>query len=256
MKKRIVVMIPARMAASRFPGKPLAKILDIPMIEHVRRRVLLSDVPDDVYVATCDPEIMDTVKKFGGKAIMTANTHERCTDRIEEAAKKVEADIIVMVQGDEPLFMPEIIRKLVEPILSNKDVYCTNLLSVIRNRNDLNDVDVVKASINIKNNIMYFSRAPIPYFRVENNATCYRQTGISAFTKDFLSVYTALPPTMLEIAESVDFLRILEHGYIVRGVIIQQETYGVDRKDDVEIIEKIIREDPMQGEYYRRIINI
>lgn len=256
MKKKIVVIIPARMAASRFPGKPLAKILDLPMIEHVRRRVLLSDVPDEVYVATCDAEIMETVQEFGGKAIMTANTHERCTDRVEEASKKVDADVIVMVQGDEPLFMPEVIEKLVDPILSDRDVYCTNLLSVIRNRNDLNDVDIVKASINKKQNVMYFSRAAIPYFRVDNNATCYRQTGISAFTKEFLSIYTALPPTMLEIAESVDFLRILEHGYNIRGVIIQRETYGVDRKHDVDTIKKIIREDPLQSEYYRRIISI
>ncbi len=256
MKKRVAVIIPARMAASRFPRKPLAKILDLPMIEHVRRRVLLSDVPDDVYVATCDAEIMETVQKFGGKAIMTANTHERCTDRVEEAAKKVDADIVVMVQGDEPLFMPEVIEKLVDPILSDTDVYCTNLLSVISNRSDLNDVDIVKASINKKQNVMYFSRAPIPYFRVDNNAPCYRQTGISAFTRDFLSIYTGLPPTMLEIAESIDFLRILEHGYMIRGVIIPQETYGVDREDDIKIVENIIHKDPVQNDYYKRILNL
>lgn len=256
MKQRVVVIIPARMAASRFPGKPLANILDLPMIEHVRRRVLLSDAIDDVYVATCDNEIMDTVHKFNGKAIMTANTHERCTDRIEEAAHEVAADIIVMVQGDEPLFMPEMIKKLIDPIISKKDVYCTNLLSLISDRNDLFNIDIVKAAINKKQNVMFFSRAPIPYFRVDNNAPCYRQTGISAFTRSFLSEYTNLSPTPLEIAESVDFLRILEHDFSIRGVIISQETFGVDREDDIQIIEKIIHEDPVQNEYYRRIINL
>ena len=256
MKKKVTVIIPARMAASRFPGKPLAKILDLPMVEHVRRRVLLSDFADDVYVATCDTEIMDAVRGFGGKAIMTAKTHERCTDRVEEAAKKVKGDIIVMVQGDEPLFIPEIIEKLVDPIFSDKKVYCTNLLSLINNRSDLNDIDIVKASINKMRNVMYFSRAPIPYFRVDNNAPCYRQTGVSAFTRDFLSIYTSLPPTPLEIAESVDFLRILEHGYSIRGVITSQETFGVDREEDIKIVENIIRKDPVQEEYYNRILNL
>lgn len=256
MKKKIAVIIPARMAASRFPGKPLAKILDLPMIEHVRRRVLLSDIVDDVYVATCDKEIMDTVKQFGGKAIMTADTHERCTDRVEEAADSVDADIIVMVQGDEPLFMPDVIEKLVNPIISDDDVYCTNLLSIINDRNDLNDIDIVKAAINKKENVMFFSRAPIPFFRVDNNAPCYRQTGISAFTRQFLSKYTSLPPTFLEVAESVDFLRILEHDYTIRGVIISQETHGVDREDDVGAVEDIILNDPIQNDYYKRTLDL
>ena len=251
--KKVVVIIPARMAASRFPGKPLAKILDLPMVEHVRRRALLSKAVDDVYVATCDEAIMDAVHRFGGKAIMTANTHERCTDRVEEAAKGVEAAIIVMVQGDEPLFMPEVIEKLIAPILSDKEVYCTNLLSLIKDRRDLNDTDIVKAVINKKQNVMFFSRAPIPYFRVDNNASCYRQTGISAFTPSFLSRYTSLPPTPLEIAESVDFLRILEHGYVIRSIVISDETHGVDRKDDITIVEDILRNDPVQSEYYKRI---
>lgn len=256
MNERIVVIIPARMAASRFPGKPLAKILNLPMIEHVRRRVLLSDIVDDVYVATCDEEIMDTVHQFGGKAIMTADTHERCTDRVEEAADSVDADIIVMVQGDEPLFMPDVIEMLVNPIISDVNVYCTNLLSLIKDRNDLNEIDIVKAAINKKQNVMYFSRAPIPYFRVDNNAPCYRQTGISAFTCSFLSKYTSLPPTLLEVAESVDFLRILEHGYTIRSVIISKETHGVDREDDIQIVEEIMLKDPIQNDYYKRIMDI
>ena len=255
MKQKVVVMIPARMSASRFPGKPLAKIMDLPMIEHVRRRALLSDSVDEVYVATCDEIIMDTVKGFGGKAIMTASTHERCTDRVEEAAKKIDADIIVIVQGDEPLLMPDEIEKLIEPLITDIDVYCTNLLSFIKNREDLKDIDIVKAVINKKRNIMHFSRAPIPYFRVDNNAPCYRQTGISAFTRSFLSTYTGLSPTPLEIAESVDFLRMLEHGYLIRAVIISQETYGVDREDDIKIVENVIRKERVQMDYYCRILN-
>jgi 3-deoxy-manno-octulosonate cytidylyltransferase (CMP-KDO synthetase) len=254
MSKKVAVIIPARMAASRFPGKPLAKILNLPMIEHVRRRVLLSDAVDDVYVATCDQEIMDTVEKYGGKAIMTASTHERCTDRVEEAAHRVNAGIIVMVQGDEPLFRPDVIRKLIDPFLSDSSVYCTNLLSLIRNRRDLDDIDIVKAAVNNNGNIMFFSRAPIPFFRVDNNMPCYRQTGVSAFSRKFLSTYTVLPPTPLEVAESVDFLRILEHGYSIRSIITGGEMHGVDRIEDLTIIEKILKSDPVQREYYERIL--
>ncbi|WAC04336.1 MAG: 3-deoxy-manno-octulosonate cytidylyltransferase [Methanoregula sp.] len=256
MSKKVAVIIPARMAASRFPGKPLSRILDLPMIEHVRRRVLLSDAVDEVYVATCDHEIMDTVHRYGGKAIMTASTHERCTDRVEEAAHGVDADIIVMIQGDEPLFMPGVIRQLIDPFFSDPSVNCTNLISLIRDRNDLNDVDIVKAAVNLQGNIMFFSRAPIPYFRVDNHAPCYRQTGVSAFSRSFLSTFTALSPTQLEVAESVDFLRILEHGFSIRSVIINDETHGVDRPDDVAVVEHVLRTDPVQREYYERILSL
>jgi 3-deoxy-manno-octulosonate cytidylyltransferase (CMP-KDO synthetase) len=252
--KRVVAIIPARMDASRFPGKPLTKIMDLPMIEHVRRRTLLSPIIDEAYVATCDKEIMETVQSFGGKAIMTANTHERCTDRVEEAAKQVKADIIAIVQGDEPLFLPDVIEKLVEPIQSDDDVYCTNLLSVIKDYDDLKNIDIVKAVIDNYNNVMYFSRSSIPYFRVKVDYTMYRQTGISAFTKKFLSQFTNMVPTSLEIIESVDFLRILQHGYKIRGVVFHKEMFGVDRKEDVKKIEEIIKNDHIQNGYYARIV--
>lgn len=254
MKKRIAAVIPARMGASRFPGKPLVKILGLPMIEHVRRRVCMSGIVDETWVATCNREIIETVESFGGKAVMTLDSHERCTERVEEAARKIDADIIMIVQGDEPLFEPDVLEKLVEPMLKDDSVYCTNLFSKITDRKDLEDIDIVKVVLNNKGNAMYFSRSPIPFFRVDNNADCYRQTGVSAFTRDFLSKFTSLPPTRLEIAESVDFLRILEHGYDIRGVVISQETCGVDREEDVAIIEDRLKNNPVQKKLYERII--
>jgi len=251
--KKVVVFIPARMAASRFPGKPLAKILGIPMIEHVRRRACLSDAVDDVYVATCDEEIMDVVTRHGGKAIMTANTHERCTDRIEEAARNIELDIGVIVQGDEPLFTPEVLSLLVSPMLENNNISCANLLSIIKDKHDLNDVDIVKAVLDRQNFVMYYSRSSVPHMRISNDCPMYRQTGLSAFTKDFLGLFSNLSPTPLEGAESVDFLRILEHRYPILGVIYDQVTVGVDRPDDIEKIEKILHEDTVQNDYYKRI---
>tara|TARA_Y100000294_G_C8545641_1_gene333014 strand:+ start:143 stop:913 length:771 start_codon:yes stop_codon:yes gene_type:complete len=256
MKKRIVAMIPARMASSRFPGKPLANILGLPMIEHVRRRVLLSQLVDEVFVATCDQEIMETVQHFGGKVVMTSKKHVRCTDRVEEAAKNITSDIIVLVQGDEPVFMPEVIEKLINPFLLDSSVTCTNLLSLIKDKNDLDDIDIVKAVVNKIQNVMYYSRSPIPYVQVDNDPVCYRQTGVSAFTHTFLSQFVNLSPTMLENTESIDFLRIIEHGCNIWGVVVSQEIFGVDREGDIEKIENIIRTNPMQKEYYDKIVNL
>ncbi len=254
-QKKVIAIIPARMAASRFPGKPLAKILDLPMIEHVRRRVSLSSV-DDVYVATCDQEIFDVVVQYGGKAIMTANTHIDCTDRVEEAARNLKGDIIVIVQGDEPLFYPEALDYLTAPMLNDNTLLCTNLLSIIREESDFLDVDVVKAVLDSRQYVMYYSRSPIPYRRMRNDCPLYRQTGIAAFTKEFLSQYPKTPPTPKEMAECVGFLRILENRYPILGVIYPKRTVGVDRPEDVPIVEKIIQEDSIQNELYRRISSL
>jgi len=255
-KPRVIAIIPARMESSRFPGKPLVKILDLPMVEQVRRRAWLSDVIDEVFVATCNQEIINVVEQYGGNAIMTASTHERCTDRVEEAMQNVEGDIIVIAQGDEPLLDPEILNRLIEPMVNDNGIKCTNLLSVIQNEQDLPDVDIVKAVINKGNYVMYYSRSPIPHMRVRNNPALYRQTGLSAFRKSFLQQYSKLPPTPLEIAESVDFLRILEHGHPILGVIYDQETVGVDRSDDIEKVEQILKADPHQWNLYQRTLDL
>ncbi len=251
--KRTVAFIPARMAASRFPGKPLARILGLQMIEHVRRRVALSDAIDETVVATCDREIFDTVTAAGGRAVMTNSTHERCTDRIAEAAESVSCDMAVIVQGDEPLFMPDVIARLVAPFRDDPALEVTNLLSVIKDKADLQDVDIVKAVLDEHGHVLYFSRAPIPHFRVAAGAPMYRQTGISAFTREFLAKFTALPPTELEVVESVDFLRVIGHGHAVRGVIFEDRTVGVDRPEDVAKVERILRENEVQADLFRRI---
>lgn len=256
MKKKVVAVIPARMAASRFPGKPLTKILDLPMVEHVRRRALLCSLLDEVYVATCDQVVMDAVGSFGGKAVMTKDTHQRCTDRVEEAVGNIAADIVVILQGDEPLFDDVVIQKLVTPLLQDSSLLCTNLVTPITDRRDIEDVDIVKALLDQQNRVLYFSRASVPHFRVKGSCPVYRQTGLSAFTVDFLKKFSALPPTPLEITESVDFLRILEHRYPILGVPHNQVSVGVDRPDDVPAVEKILREDPAQKAIYQRIVKL
>ena len=253
-KKKVVAFVPARMAASRFPGKPLAPILGIPMIEHVRRRVALAEIVDEVVVATCDQEIMDTVIAAGGRAVMTKDTHERCTDRIAEAATKIDCDIAIQVQGDEPLFMPEVLTDVVAPFLKDPDVKCTNLLSVINDKADLQDIDIIKTVLDTQGRVMYFSRSPIPYFRVDAPCPMRRQTGVAAFTRDFLLKFTALPPSPLEVVESIDLLRILAHGYPIHGVVCEELTVGVDRPGDVAKIEHLLQEDARQRELFRRMM--
>ncbi len=254
--KKVVALIPARMQSSRFPGKPLKEILGLPLVEHVRRRALLSELVDEVVVATCDQEIMEIVQGYGGNVVMTADTHERCTDRSEEASYQLELDIAVIVSGDEPLFFPEVLDRLVQPMLEDETVYCTNLLSVIHDQEDLHKLDIVKAVLNQQNDIMFFSRSPIPYFRVQNNCPMYRQTGLAAFTKSFLSQFSKLSPTPMEVAESVDFLRILEHGYTIRGSVYDQITIGVDRPNDAELVKDILQNDQQQSRYYQKILNL
>jgi 3-deoxy-manno-octulosonate cytidylyltransferase (CMP-KDO synthetase) len=252
-KEKIVAIIPARMGASRFPGKPLAKILDLPMIEHVRRRVNLCEAIEEVYVATCDQEIYDTVQSFGGKAIMTLPTHERCTDRVEEAARGIDADIVVLVQGDEPLFVMEVADNLLKPMLHDEQILCVNLLSTIQDQSDLTDTDIVKAVMNPEGFVIYYSRAPIPYQRVRSPIPLYRQTGLSAFRKNFLTKFSLLSQTPLEITESVDFLRMIENGYRIKGVVYEQEMIGVDQPEHIALIENVLRCDETQKKIYQRI---
>ncbi len=257
MKKRIVAaVIPARMGASRFPGKPMAKILGLPMVEHVRRRAGLCKNIDEVCVATCDREIFDAVTGCGGKAVMTKDSHQRCTDRVEEASHRVKADIIVIVQGDEPLLDPRVLEMLVRPMLDDPKIQCANVLSVISHEKDLLDIDIVKTVIDTRKNVMYYSRAPIPHLRCGKTRPMYRQTGLSAFTNRFLRLYARLPQTPLEIAESVDFLRIIENRFPVLGVIYKNETVGVDRPDDIARIEAVLRTDKKQRALYERITNL
>ena len=257
--RRIIAMIPARMASSRFPGKPLASILGLPMIEHVRRRVCLSKVLDNAYVATCDLDIKQTVESYGGKALMTLDTHQRCTDRVAEAISQInlhDEDIVAIISGDEPLFPPELLEVLVEPMLKNPSIKCTNIVSSITEEADMQDKDIVKAVLDIQQRIMCFSRSAIPYRRVQSDCPLYRQTGLAAFTKSFLLKFSALSATPLETAESVDFMRILEHGYHIQGVVFNRKTIGVDQKEHVSQVENLLRHDSGHAKVYQEILSL
>jgi 3-deoxy-manno-octulosonate cytidylyltransferase (CMP-KDO synthetase) len=241
------------MAASRFPGKPLAKILGLPMIEHVRRRVCLCRSIDEVYVATCDNEIRKKVESYGGNVIMTSKKHVRCTDRIEEAARKLNAEIIVNAQGDEPLLVPATIDSLIKPFKEDKTVKATCIIYPITDAADLDDINTVKAVLDRRNRIMYFSRSAIPNYKKGIQPLCFEQSGIMAYRKDFLHAYSRMAQTPLEKAESVDMLRIIENGYTIHGVIVKTPTVEVDIPEHIERAEKAILNDRFQKAFFDKI---
>ena len=243
------------MASTRYPGKPLAPILDLPMVEHVRRRTLLADSVRKVVVATCDQEIADAVINAGGIAVMTSDSHERACERVAEAARSLTADVVVVVQGDEPLLEPGAVELAAAPFLESNEVVCVSLLSPLESEADYSNPNIVKAACDQDGYVLYLSRAPIPYFQRKGSCPIYRETGIRAFSADFLQTYAGLLETPFERVESVDLMRVLEHGYRIFGVLTEYSTIGVDHDFDVSIVENILRTDPAQQSLHRQVVN-
>ena len=243
---KVLAIIPARMGSSRFPGKPMAKILGRPMIEHVYESVSKCDLLSKTIVATCDKEIADFINSIGGKSVMTSDKHERASDRCAEALLSVEQndgvkyDIIVMVQGDEPMTHPDMISEAVTPMLHDSKIIVTNLLGEIKSKDEFEDRNCIKVVCDLDSNALCFSREPIPT-RNFGNVSMNKQVCIIPFRRDFLLEYTKLKPTPLEISESVDMMRILEHGKKVKMVPTKFQTYPVDTKEDLLRVEKLIR---------------
>lgn len=248
---KTIAIIPARMASTRFPNKPLAPLLGLPMIEHIRRRVLLCRSLSNVIVATCDKEIADVVVKNGGTAVMTSDKHERCTDRIAEAAENFNADIVVNVQGDEPLVHPSMIEALVKPFNEDNFLQCTNLMSKIGSLEEFQSPNVVKVVVNNNKDLLYASREAIPSLKKSANSdyTKWKQLGLIAFRSDFLGKFSRLTPTPLEIIESIDMMRAVEHGYRVKMVETKGSLVGVDVPEDVNKAETLLKNDPLLKEY-------
>ena len=243
----ILALIPARMGSSRFPGKPMAPILGKPMIGHVYERVAKSPTLSLAAVATCDKEIFDYIESIGGVAVMTGDEHERASDRCAEALLKLEAknqtkyDVVVMVQGDEPMTHPDIIDEAVQPLVEHPDVQVVNLLGKIKDTAEFEDRNCIKVVCDLNLNALYFSREPIPTRCKVENIPMGKQVCIIPFRRDFLLEYTRLEPTPLEIAESVDMMRVLEHGLRVRMAPTKHDTQAVDTLDDLKKVELLMQ---------------
>ena len=252
----IISIIPARMGSSRFPGKPMADILGMPMIGHVYKRVKMSKLLTEVYVATCDKEIFDYIESIGGKAVMTSDCHERCSDRCAEAMLKIEkdenikVDIMVMVQGDEPLTFPQMIDEATQPMLDNKDLQITNLIADLHTVEEFEDPNEVKVVIDKNNNALYFSREPVPSRKKGVlDVPMKKQVCVIPFTRDFLLEYNKMEPTPLEIIESVDMMRILENGGKVKMIPTKYETKAVDTQEDLHRVVEMMKEDELHEAY-------
>lgn len=243
---RIIAVIPARMGSSRFPGKPLALLQGRPMIEHVVRRAAMCDLLDAVYVATCDEEIRSVVEGFGGAVIMTSAAHERACDRTAEAAAKIEADVIVMIQGDEPMITPGMIVAAVTPMLEDSNVSCINLVRRIVDSEEYLDPNTIKVVMNLHGDALYFSRAAIPATQLSATPV-FKQVCVMPFHRETLLEFARLEPTPLEQAESIDMLRILEHGGRVRLIETEVDTHAVDTPEDLRLVESLIKDDPLAG---------
>jgi 3-deoxy-manno-octulosonate cytidylyltransferase (CMP-KDO synthetase) len=249
---KIIGIIPARMASTRFPGKPLCKICGITMIEHVYKRSVICKELKEVYVATCDKEIFDEVIKFGGKAIMTSDKHKTCSDRVAEACRNINsaADIIVNIQGDEPLTRPEMISASVAPFFSDKTIQCVNLIAKIKSDSDFSNPNVVKVVKDKNDYALYFSRESIPSNKkFSGNYNRYRQVCILPFTRSLLLDYVNWESTPLETIESVDMMRLLENGYKIKLVETFFDTMGVDNEDDRLRVEALMSKDKLFLEY-------
>jgi 3-deoxy-manno-octulosonate cytidylyltransferase (CMP-KDO synthetase) len=237
----VVAVIPARYDSTRFPGKALADIGGKPMIEHVYRRAAEADLVDAVVVATDDRRILEAVEAFGGIARMTSRAHRTGTDRVAEIAADLPADIIVNVQGDEPLIDPAMISSVVRPFREDASVQMTTARRALTDPEDLLNPHVVKVVADGRGDALYFSRSAIP--NGAGSGAAFVHVGLYAFRREFLLRFAALPQTPLEIAESLEQLRALEHGYRIRTVVTEHHSIGVDTPDDLERARRLSAEE-------------
>ena len=240
---RIICIIPARYSSSRFEGKPLADICGKPMIQRVYERALKSGTVSDVVVATDDERIFEAVGRFGGKALMTSATHRSGTDRIAEAVSGLSAadrDIVVNIQGDQPLFEPSQIDEVVQPLLDDPSVDFSTLIYRIRRQEEISDPNAVKVVFDRDHFALYFSRSPIPYCRDDGGAPVYyKHHGIYAYRKSFLMTFTKLEEGYLERLEALEQLRAMEHGHRIKVVETLQDSVEVDTPQELERVRKV-----------------
>jgi len=238
------------MGSSRYPGKPLCDIQGLPMIEHVWRRTQMSESVDETYIATPDEEIRKAGEAFGADVMMTGSHHTRATDRVAEAAEGIDADVVVVMQGDEPLVYPDMIDAAVEPVVAG-EAKVTNLAKPILTETEYRDPNKVKVVVDDHWNAMYFSRAAIPYLHDASfeEVSVYHQVCVIPFERSHLFEFVEMDETTLEQVESIDMLRLLENGYDVRLVETERQTSPVDTPEDHEKVDAMMAEDELFETY-------
>ena len=248
---KIIAFIPARYPSTRFPGKPLALISGKPMIQHVYERVQACPELDETYVATDDQRIYCCVEGFGGRAIMTAKDHQSGTDRIAEAAERLNIgphDIVVNIQGDQPLFQPSILADLIRPLIEDRTIPMSTLMYGIEEDKEIQDPNNVKVVVDTNGYALYFSRLPIPFIRDKGSRPhYYKHIGMYAYRKEFLLTFTKLPYGRLEGVEKLEQLRALEHGFKIKVIETPFGSTEVDVPEDVVEVERRLAQSKSPG---------
>jgi 3-deoxy-manno-octulosonate cytidylyltransferase (CMP-KDO synthetase) len=250
---RITALIPARYASTRFHGKALADIMGKPMVQHVYERAARASLVSRVIVATDDERIASAVRSFGGEVEMTSPSHSTGTDRLAEVAARIDSDIIVNVQGDEPLIAPSMIDEVIRPLAEDDSIVMGTLKTRIRTLHDFLSPNVVKVITDQDGFALYFSRSPLPNFRDKWNdlkdeafasgkLLCYKHVGIYVYRRDFLRKFAQMRPTFLETAEKLEQLRALENGYKIKVAETKYVSIGVDTPSDLDKVLESLRE--------------
>lgn len=257
MTPKIVAVIPARMASTRFPGKPLVKIAGLPMIEHVRRRALLCKGFSTVVVATCDDEIADVVWSFGGTALMTSAKHQVATERIIEAMEQIDCTHLVNVQGDEILALPSDLEKIVSAIQKNPQEHVWNAVAKIKNKEELEDPSIVKCVLSTGGKILWFSRHFSGYSCCEGPndlPPIYWVFGLLAYSKKVLESFKDFKRTPLESKESIEQFRFLENDIPLFPIFLERAYPGINEPREISLVERYLAEDLSQKEILKLIL--
>lgn len=243
----ILAVIPARYASTRFPGKVIATVAGRPLVAHTYARACEAELVSDVVVATDDDRVREALAPFGIPVVMTRADHPSGTDRIAEvAAQRPDAEIIVNVQGDEPLLDPKAIDAAIAPILDEPDIVMSTARRRLHHRHEIEDANIVKVVTDLRGRALYFSRCPIPHIRdvIDGEATCYWQhIGMYVYRRDFLAIYAGLLPTPLEKLEKLEQLRVLENGYPIAVVDTDYRSIGVDTPADLDRVRSLFEDE-------------
>ncbi len=253
---RVAAIIPARMASSRLPGKPLLMVKGLPMIEHVRRRVLLCRRFSEVVVATCDQEIASVIERFGGKCLMTSAVHPAATDRVAEAMKRIACTHVLNVQGDEILVLPSDLERMVAAIEAEPDVPAWNAVARIEHVDELADLAAVKCVLSVSGRILYCSR-DFSRYRAQTSGhfePFRRVLGILGYRRDFLERYGTLARTPLERAESIDQSRIIEYDVILHGVEFNRGYPGINEPREIALVKHYLETDAAQRSVLQEVL--
>ena len=253
---RVAAVIPARMGSSRFPGKPLLPIHGLSMVEHVRRRALLCGRFSEVVVATCDEEIAREVAGCGGKVLMTSPDHPGATDRVAEAAARLDCTHIVNLQGDELLVLPEDLRKMVAAMEREPDLPCWNAVASLSDPAELSDRSIVKGLLSVSGRVLFCLRdlCSLTLDPADGFRPAHKILGILGYRKDFLLRYRALERTPYEIAESLDQSRLIEQDVPLKAVFFSKGYAGINERREVDGVLRCLQEDPAQQRVMREVL--